>query len=144
MHVARFAQRNRADWLRVFVLGPKQMLGNEKNHGVLCMHRRPEQSSGVGRRAWNHNVQTGIMGEHRFVCLTVPQTATRQIGAIRRINHCRAFPIPKRSPPQSRDVGHKLIEAGINEIDELQLEYRSLSVSSQSACDTENRGFSER
>src|SRR5207244_5991152 len=93
---------------------------------------------------WNHDVQTGIMGERRFVCLAVPQTAAGQIRTIRGINYCRTFPIAKGSPAKSRDVSHKLIEAGINEIDELQLKHRPLSVRGEPTCDTEQRGFGER
>ena len=94
-HITRFAQRNRADWLRCIRARPKADAWEREKSRVLCMHRRPEQSGGVGRRAWNHNVQTGIMGERRFVRLAVPQTAAGQIRAIRGINHRRTFPIPK-------------------------------------------------
>src|SRR6188472_1661990 len=120
------------------------MLGDQENHRILCVHRCPEKSCGVGRRTRNHNVETRIMSERRFIRLAVPQTAAGQIRAVWRVNHCGTFPIAKGSPSQCRDVSHKLIEARINEIDELHLEYRSLSVSSQSACNTENRRFSER
>ena len=84
------------------------------------------------------------MRERRFICLAMPQTAAGQIRTVRRINHCWAFPIAKRSPAQRRDVGHKLIEARIDKINELQLEHRALSISGQSAGHAENCRFGQR
>src|SRR5439155_7770940 len=84
------------------------------------------------------------MREHRFIRLAMPQASARQISAIRRVNHGRTFPVSKRAPPQIRDVGDQLIESRINEIDELQFEDRSTSVSGQPAGHPENGRFSQR
>src|SRR5438876_12363165 len=81
------------------------------------------------------------MRECGLVRLAVPQTSTRQVGAIRRINHGWAFPVAERSPPQVGDIGNELIEAGVNKIDELQLKYGTPPVSSQTAGNTKNGRF---
>ena len=120
------------------------MFRNEENHRVFAVHCSPEQSRGVRRRAGNHNVETRIMREHRLIRLAVPQTSARQIRAVRSINHRRTFPVAEGSPPQVGDISNELIETRINKIDELQFEDWPFPVRSQSARDTENRGFSER
>src|SRR6202030_3277291 len=99
------------------------------------MHRSPEQTGGVFRRAWNDDCQSRIMCERGFVSLTVPQTSAGQISAVRRVDHGRAFPVSERAPTQIRDVRDQLIESRINEIDELQLKDRPSSVSGQTARD---------
>ena len=84
------------------------------------------------------------MRERRFVCLAMPQTAARQIRAIRRINHRRTFPVAERSPAQVGDVGDELIESGINKVDELQLEYWAFPVRSKAAGNPEDGRFGKR
>src|SRR6202030_4366694 len=102
------------------------------------MHRSPEQTGGVFRRAWNDDCQSRIMCERGFVSLTVPQTSAGQISAVRRVDHGRVFPVSERAPTQIRDVRDQLIESRINEIDELQLEDRTVAIGRESTGDSEN------
>ena len=84
------------------------------------------------------------MCEHGFVRLAVPQTSAGQISAVRRVNHGGTFPIPERAPAQVRDIGHELVEPWINEIDELEFEHGTATVSGESACDAKNGRFCQR
>ena len=68
----------------------------------------------------------------------MPQASAGQIRSVRRVEYGGTFPVAERSPAQGRDVGHELIETRIDEIDKLELEYRSLAVGSQAAGDTEH------
>src|SRR6266436_1499139 len=81
------------------------------------------------------------MRECGLIRLAVPQTSAGQVGAIGRINDGWTFPVAKRSPAQVRDIGNELIEAWINEIDELQLEHGAFAVRSQTAGNTKNGRF---
>src|SRR5207245_3088155 len=135
---ASLTQRDSTNWLGIFVFGPEQMFGNQKDHGILGMHRCPKQSSCVFGRARNDDAQTGIMCERRFVRLAVPQAAAGEICPIRRINHGRTFPIAERSPAEGRDIGDELVESWINEIDKLQLKDWAFAVGGEAAGNTEN------
>src|SRR5215510_14349056 len=108
------------------------------------MHRGVKQTGRVIGRARYHDVDARIMRERGFVRLTVPQTSARKISAVRRVNHCRTFPVSERAPTQIRDVRDQLIESRINEIDELQFENRAAAVSRQAARNAEDGRFSER
>src|SRR6266480_1877195 len=81
------------------------------------------------------------MRECGLIRLAVPQTSAGQVGAIRRINHGWTFPVAERSPAQVGDIGNELIEAWINEIDELQLKHGTPPVSSQATGNTKNGRF---
>ena len=120
------------------------MLGNQKNDRILTVHGSPKQAGGILRCARNDDAQAGIMRERGFVSLAVPQASAGQIRSVRRIKHRGTFPVAERSPAQCRDVGHQLIETRIDEIDKLELEYRSLAVGSEATGDTENCRLCQR
>ena len=141
---ARLTEWDRADWFRGFAFRPKQMFGNQKDDRILAVHGSPKQAGGVLRGARNHDAQAGIMREHGFVGLAVPQASAGQISSVGRVKHGGTFPVAERSPAQRRDVCHELIEARIDEIDKLQLEYRSLAVRSETARHAKNCRFGER
>ena len=84
------------------------------------------------------------MGERRLVRLAVPQTSAGQIRAVRSVDHDRASPGAERAPAQRREIRHELVPRRADEVDELQLEHRPLSVRSETAGDAEDRRFSER
>src|SRR5438067_1966529 len=87
-----FAERDGPNWFDTFAFRPKHMFRNEKDDRVLAMHCRPQESGSVLWRGGNHDRQSRIMRQRGFVGLTVPETATRQIGAVGSVDHHRAFP----------------------------------------------------
>src|SRR4051812_24239923 len=109
------------------------MFRDEKDDRIFAVHRGPEQPGRIFRRAWNDDAQAGIMSEGGFIRLAMPETAAREIGTVGSVDDGRTFPIAKRTPPQRRDVCHQLIEARINEIDELHLKDGTLAVGGQTA-----------
>src|SRR3981081_1513611 len=84
------------------------------------------------------------MRKRRLVSLAVPQTSAWQISAVRRIDHGRASPVPRRAPTQGRDIGHELVKSRINEIDELQLKHWAPAIQSQTAGNAKNGRFRQR
>src|ERR1041385_5185710 len=119
------------------------MFGNQENDRIFAVHCCPEQTGGIFRRARNDHTKSWIMRERRFVSLAMPQTSARQIRSVWRVDHRGTFPIAKRSPPQDRDVCDQLIEAGIDEIDELNFEDWTLAIGRNPAGNPEDGRFSQ-
>ena len=138
------AERHGANRLFRFAFGPEHMFWNQKNYRIFVVHGGPEQTGCIFGCARNDDGQTRVMSKHALVRLTMPQTSAGKISAIRRVNDGGTFPITERAPAQRREVCNQLIEAGVNEIDELQFEDRALAVGCETAGDPENGRFGER
>ncbi len=107
------------------------------------VHGGPKQTGCIFGRAWNDDGQTGVMSKHALIRLAMPQTSTRKIRAVRSINDSGTFPITERAPAQRRDVCDQLIEAGVNKVDELQLEDGPLTIGCETASDAEDGRFGQ-